>query len=113
MDVSINLGLVIPVGIDVLAERTLRDHVDELAAPSVTALVGGEPVEQCLASGFLQIHIERGVDAEASLVNLVAAVFGFKIAADVFDVVRCERVRIFLQVEKRSACFWRPRPGRR
>ena len=64
--------------------------------PAMAALVGGEAVEQRLTRRFLQIHIERCVDSQAAFVHLVAAILRFQVAPDFFDVVRSQRIRIFL-----------------
>ncbi len=99
--VSVDFGLFIPIGIDVLVELLpLGNHVHELAVPAVPALVGGEAVEQRLARRFLQIHVERGVNAQPAFVHLVAAILRFQVAADFLDIVRSQRIRIFLQVER-------------
>ena len=98
--VSVDFGFFIPVGIDILIELlSLCDHVQQLAVPAVPALVGREAVEESMGRCFLQIRIERRIDAQAAFMHLITAVFRFEIAADFLDVVRSQRIRILLQVE--------------
>ena len=65
----------------------------------MAAFVGGEAVEQRLARGLLQIHVERRVNPQPAFVDLVAAILRFEVAPDFLHVVRSQRIRIFLQVE--------------
>ncbi len=67
--------------------------------PSVAAFIGGESVEDSAIGGLLQVHVERGVDAQAALVDLVGTVLGFQVAADFFDEVGREGIGIVLEIE--------------
>ena len=76
--VSVDFRLLIPIRIFVFLELlTLGNYVHEGAVPAMPAFVGGEAVEQRLARGLLQIHIERGVDAQSARMNLIAAILRF------------------------------------
>src|ERR1700726_24506 len=98
--VSVDFGLLIPIRIFILAEfLTLGNYVHDFAVPAMPALVGGEAVEQRLARGLLQIHIERGINAQSAFVNLIAAILRFEVAPDFLHIMRGQRIRIFLQVE--------------
>ncbi len=100
VNVAVDFRLLVPIGIGVLGERlTFRDDIIELAAPAMAALVRGEAVEQGLTSGLLQFHIERGVNAQTALMDLIATVLAFQIAADFLHEMRCERIRVLLHAE--------------
>src|SRR5580698_5981687 len=106
VDIPIDFRLLVPVRVFVFVELlTLGNYVEQFSVPAMAALVGGEAVEQSLMRGFLQIHIERGVNTESAFEYLVAAILGFEIAADLFDVVRRERVLILLEVESYGLAF--------
>src|ERR1700722_11046982 len=70
-----------------------------MVLPSVAALVGGQSVEHSLVGSALQVHIERSVDAQAALKDAIVTVFILEIAADVFDEIWGERIRIVLQMK--------------
>ena len=111
--VSVDFGLLIPIRILVSVELlSLRNHVQELAVPTVPSFVGSEAVEQRLARGLLQIHIERCVNAQTAFVNLVAAILRFEVAADFFHIVRRQRIRILLQLEHDRLALGLRRLGR-
>src|SRR6202030_3091864 len=90
----------IPIWICILVELlTLGNDVHESAVPAMPAFVGGEAVEQRLARGLLQLHIERGINAQSHFVNLVAAIRRCERGAYLVHRVRSQRIRIFLQIE--------------
>ncbi len=98
--VSVYFGLFIPIRIHILVELlSLGNYVEKFAVPAMPPFVGGEAIQQRLARGFLQIHIERGVNAKSAFVHLVAAILRFQVTPDFFHVVRRQRIRIFLQVK--------------
>src|SRR5258706_690382 len=99
--VSVDLGLLIPIWIRVFVEfLTLGNYVEDFAVPAMPPLIGGEAIKQRPARGPLHIHIQRRVDAQSALMNLVAAILRFQVASDFFHIVRSQRIRIFLQVEQ-------------
>src|SRR3954447_90486 len=100
VNVSTDFGLIVPVGMVVLVDgRAFLKDVLEMAFPSMAALVGSKSVGHGLVRGFLHIHVEGGVNLEASFVNLVGAVFRFEVATDFFDEVGRKRVGIMCQTE--------------
>ena len=72
-------------------------HILELALPAVAMLVGNQSIEHSLVRRSLQVGVERCVDAEPALMDLVAAVFFLEIAANLFGEPRCELVGAGLQ----------------
>ena len=70
-----------PVGMPVVLEWRRRrsrgepvvDHIFQVALPSVAALVGGQAIVDGAIGGLLQVQVERGVDAQAGLVDLLGA----------------------------------------
>src|ERR1700719_2851399 len=73
--------------------------------PTMPPFIGGESVEQRLPSRLLQIHVERGVDSQPTLVDLIAAVFRLQITPYVFHIVGGKGIRVFLQVERDRQSF--------
>src|SRR5580658_456710 len=80
--ISVDLRLLIPIRVLVFVERlTGRNYVHKFAVPTMAALVSCEAIEQRLPCRFLQIHIQRGVNAQAVFEYLIAAILRFEVAA--------------------------------
>ena len=100
VDVAVRLGLVVPVGMNVLVEGSIfADDVLQMALPAVAPFVGGQAIEHGLIRSPLQIHVERGINLQAAFVDLVGSVFAFQVAADLFDKIRSQRIRIVRQMQ--------------
>src|SRR2546421_9032735 len=100
MDVAVDLRFIVPIGMSVLFDgQPLGQNVFQMSFPSVPALVGGKAIEHRLVGGFLQVHVERGVNLQPALMDLVSAVLPLQVAANLFDKVRSERIRIVRQME--------------
>ena len=100
MHVAVDFRFFVPIEVFILSQLlALAEDIHEFPAPAVPAFIRGQTIEQSPVRGFLQIHIERRVYAQAAFVNLVTAILRLQVAPDFFDVVRRQRIRIFLQVE--------------
>ena len=105
MDVAVHLWIVVPVRMLIFFEDgALSYHILQMVFPAMAALVSGQAVEHRLVRGLLQIHVERGVNPQPALVDLVAAVLAFQVAADLFHKIRSQRIRIMLQDLESSGC---------
>ena len=58
-----------------------------------------QPVAQRAHRGALRARVERRVDAQAALVDALAAVLALEVLADLLEEVRCDRGRIAVQVQ--------------
>src|SRR5215467_12287445 len=65
--------------------------------PSMTALIGCETVQHRLIGSSLQVHVERCMHPQATLVNLVTPVLVLKVTPNLFHEVRRQGVRIMLK----------------
>ena len=89
--------IVIFVGIE-FAE-IVAEHVGELVAPTMAAIVDVQAIANGLIGGFLHLDIQRGVDAQAAFVNGFGAVGRFEILANVFKEVGREIVARVLEMK--------------
>ena len=64
--------------------------VGQIAAPAVAAVVGMQAVAHRLIRGFLHRHVQRGVNAQALLVNRSGAVGVLEVLANFLDEIRRE-----------------------
>jgi hypothetical protein len=100
VDVSVDFGFVVPVGMKIFVDhRALSHDVFEVAFPAVAAFIRSETVEHSLIRGLLQIHVERGIDFQSALVDLIGSVFVFQVAANLFDKIRRERIGVVGQMQ--------------
>ena len=79
----------------VVGERYLAgQNILQTSSPAMAALIRGQAVEYGAVGGALQVHVERGVNSQAALVDLIAAVLAFQVAADFLDKIRRQRIGI-------------------
>src|SRR5581483_10283170 len=101
MDVIVSLRFIVPIGMRILIERyAFSNDVFEMIFPSVAALVRSQAIEHRLIGGLLHFYVQRGVDLETSLVNLIGSVFRFQVAADFFNEIWREGVRIMREMQR-------------
>ena len=65
-----------------------RDYILQMPSPAMTPFVGGEPVEHSFIGGALHVGVQGGINAKPAFVDLVAAVLGFEIAANLLHKPR-------------------------
>src|SRR5712692_10878975 len=100
MDVAVDLGFAIPVGVLVRGEHHVPgQNILQTSAPAVSPFINGQAVEYGAVGGALQIHVERRVNPQTALVYLVAAVLGFQVAADFFDKIGRQGIGFVGQVQ--------------
>ena len=76
---------IFPIAVAVILQPLAAlQNIFQLALPAVPPLISGHAIEHGLTRGLLQVEVERGVNPQSPLVNLVAAVFVLEIAANVF-----------------------------
>ena len=78
---------------------TIGEDVVEVAAPAVAAIVGVQAVADGLVGGALHCDVQRGVNAQAALVNGFGAVGGLEIFANFLDEIGREVVARQLDVQ--------------
>ena len=88
MDVSAHLWFLVPVEVLIPGQsRSSGQNIFQVALPSMAAFISTQSIKQRLVRRALQIHIQRGVNAQATLVNLVAAIFALEVTAHFFDKI--------------------------
>src|ERR1700733_10753409 len=105
MHVRSRSGWLTPVRVMEIIQRSAgREHIEQVALPSMAALQRGQSVEHGGIGRLLQIQIQSGVNPQTFLVHLLAAELTFQFAAHVLyepgsDTVRW---RLNMQTERRS-----------
>ena len=89
--------IILPIRILVRTQRAA--NVIQMSAPAVTPFVGCQSIKQSLIRAPLKVHIQRSVNSQAALMDLVAAILSFEIAAYFLDKIRCQRIRIMGQIQ--------------
>ncbi len=103
IDVGPGRNALCPVRMLILLQRgALREHILKLALPSVAAFVGRQTVKGGLVGGLLPFKVERGVYAQAVLVDVFRAVFLFQVTADLLYEIWSDGVRQALDVQRQG-----------
>src|SRR5579864_2174817 len=74
-----------------------------MALPTVTALVGSEAVEDGLIRSLLEFYVERGIDLQSTFVDLIGAELAFEVAANLFNEIWSQRVRIVREPQRKRS----------
>ena len=81
-----------------------REHIEQVALPSMAAFQRGQSIEHGAIGCLLQIQIQSGVDPQTFLMHLLAAKLTFQFAAHVFHEPGSDAVRrrLNMQTERRG-----------
>ena len=95
MNVPVDFRIALPILVLVVGQRRVRgQNILQMSSPAVAALVGGQTIEHGAVGGTLQIHVERGINPQPTLVDLIATVFAFQVSADFLHKIRRQRIGI-------------------
>ena len=89
---------------EVIERASGREHIQQVALPSVTALQPGQPIQHGAIGCLLQIQVQGGVDPQAFVVNLLAAKLTFQFTPHVLHEPGSNAVgrRLDVQAERRG-----------